>query len=117
METECFSIYSVMSNRIIASSLLNKSSANALASSVFPTPVGPRNRNTPRGRCGSLNPTRAARIESLTAAIAKGCPTTLSSKDSSNTNNFSDSPSNIFCTGIPVQFATTCAINRSSTSS
>ena len=32
-------------------------SANAFDSSVFPTPVGPRNKNEPVGRLGSLSPT------------------------------------------------------------
>ena len=36
----------------------NMASARALDSSVFPTPVGPRNRKEPMGRLGSFNPTR-----------------------------------------------------------
>ena len=41
--------YSDMSMRIIFFSSPNRYSATALASSVFPTPVGPRNSRTPSG--------------------------------------------------------------------
>ena len=54
--TECFSMNSDMSMRIIASSVSNRNSASALHSSVLPTPVGPRNRNEPFGRRGSDKP-------------------------------------------------------------
>ena len=49
-----------MSRRTRARSSSNKNSARARASSVLPTPVGPRNRNEPRGRFGSDNPARRA---------------------------------------------------------
>ena len=39
-------------------------SASARASSVLPTPVGPRNRNVPIGRSGSLRPARERRSAS-----------------------------------------------------
>ena len=45
-----------MSMRTIARSSSNRNSASALASSVLPTPVGPRNRNDPVGRSGSATP-------------------------------------------------------------
>src|SRR5699024_12149222 len=41
--------YSDMSMRTIARSSSNKKSANDLANSVLPTPVGPKNRNEPMG--------------------------------------------------------------------
>ena len=47
-------MYSLMSIRIIACSSSNRNSASARASSVLPTPVGPRNMNEPIGRRGSL---------------------------------------------------------------
>ena len=47
--------------RIIASSASNMNSASARASSVLPTPVGPRNMNEPIGRSGSCSPARARR--------------------------------------------------------
>src|SRR2546426_6353716 len=59
-----------MSRRTIASSSSNRCRASARASSVLPTPVGPRNKNEPMGRRGSLRPARARRIASLTAWTA-----------------------------------------------
>ena len=69
-DTECFSMNSDMSMRIMASSVSNRNSANALVSSVLPTPVGPRNRNEPIGRFGSLRPARPRRTALATARIA-----------------------------------------------
>ncbi len=46
----------------MAFSLPNIASANALQSSVLPTPVGPRKINEPMGRSGSLRPTLPRRI-------------------------------------------------------
>ena len=54
-------MYSDMSMRIIASSESNMNSASARASSVLPTPVGPRNRKVPIGRSGSCRPARERR--------------------------------------------------------
>ena len=48
------SMNSLMSILMSASSLPNMNSASALASSVFPTPVGPRKMNEPIGRFGIL---------------------------------------------------------------
>ena len=50
------------------SSLPNMNSARALASSVFPTPVGPRKIKLPIGRFGSLSP------------VARGGPRSISSR-------------------------------------
>ena len=55
-DTVCFSWYSDMSMRTIACSSSNRNSASARASSVLPTPVGPRNRKLPSGRLGSCKP-------------------------------------------------------------
>src|SRR5436309_2816829 len=52
-------MYSDMSIRTIAFSVSNRNSASALASSVLPTPVGPRKMNEPIGRSGSPNPAAA----------------------------------------------------------
>ena len=68
--TECFSMYSLMSRRVMAASSSNRNPASALVSSVLPTPVGPRNRNEPMGRLGSFNPARARRTASDTASRA-----------------------------------------------
>ena len=48
--TACFSMYSLMSMRIMACSSSNRNSASARAVSVLPTPVGPRKMNEPMGR-------------------------------------------------------------------
>src|SRR5215218_7108078 len=55
-------MYSDMSIWIIASSSPNRNSASVRASSVFPTPDGPRKMNEPVGRFGSLIPARALRL-------------------------------------------------------
>src|SRR5918912_1506526 len=55
-DTECFSMYSDMSTWIMASSSPNRNSASVRASSVLPTPEGPRKMNEPVGRLGSLIP-------------------------------------------------------------
>ena len=60
-------MYSDMSMRTIASWESNMNSASARASSVLPTPVGPRNRNVPIGRSGSLRPARERRSALETA--------------------------------------------------
>ena len=54
-------MYSDMSIRTIASCESNMNSASARASSVLPTPVGPRNRKLPIGRFGSCRPARERR--------------------------------------------------------
>ena len=51
-------------------------SASARASSVLPTPVGPRKRNEPIGRWGSESPARERRIALETAVTASSWPTT-----------------------------------------
>jgi len=53
-------MYSDMSIRTIASSSPNRNSASVRASSVLPTPEGPRKMNEPVGRFGSLRPARRA---------------------------------------------------------
>src|SRR5215471_11990212 len=50
--TVCRSWYSLMSSRTMACSSSNMNSASARASSVFPTPVGPRNTKLPIDRFG-----------------------------------------------------------------
>ena len=47
---------SLMSRRVIDCSSSKRNSASALASSVFPTPLGPRKRNDPMGLPGSRRP-------------------------------------------------------------
>src|SRR5215218_9472690 len=67
-----------MSMRIIAASSPKRASARVRASSVFPTPVGPRNRKLPMGRFGSESPARARLTASATASTASSWPITRS---------------------------------------
>ena len=89
--------------RTIARSSSNMNSASARASSVLPTPVGPRNTNEPIGRFGSCRPERARRSAFATAETASSCPTTRSCSRSSMWISFSVSPSSSRETGMPVQ--------------
>src|SRR3989344_2174526 len=91
-----------MSMRIRCSSESNMNSASALHSSVLPTPVGPRNRNEPYGRCGSPRPARERRMASDTSRTASSWPTTRPCSRPSIFNTFSPSPRPIFATGLPV---------------
>ena len=104
-----------MSIRTIASVVSNINSAKALHNSVFPTPVGPKNKKDPFGRFGSDNPALDRRIALLTAFKASSWPMTRLLKKSSIRNNLSRSPSIIFEMGIPVHFETTSAISSSVT--
>ena len=106
-----------MSMRTMAVSSSNRKSASDLASSVLPTPVGPRNRNDPVGRFGSEIPARERRTASETAFTASRWPMSRSPSRSSMCSSFSDSPCSIRPTGIPVQAATTSAMSVSETSS
>ena len=96
-------------------SLPNIASANALESSVLPTPVGPRNKKEPIGLLGSFNPTRPLRIALDTAVTASSCPITLSCKIFSKFLNLSVSSSANFLTGILVQLEIISAISFSPT--
>ncbi len=106
-----------MSIRISACSLSNMNSASALASSVFPTPVGPRKMKDPIGLFGSWRPERALRRALETAAIPSSCPMTRCRRRSSIRMSFWTSLSIMRETGIPVQLATTSATSSASTSS
>ncbi len=69
-------MYSDMSMRIIDSASSNMNSASERATSVLPTPVGPRKMNEPIGRLGFLSPARERRIARVTRPIAWSCPIT-----------------------------------------
>ena len=115
--TWCFSIYSDISIRIIASSSLNMNFAKAFASCVLPTPVGPRKINVPIGRFGSFKPERARRIAFETASTASSWPITSLWSKSSIFRSFSISPSISLFTGMFVHLLTTLAMSSSSISS
>ncbi len=83
------------------------------ASSVFPTPDGPRKMNEPVGRFGSLMPARARRIAFDTATIAWSWPMTRLWSSSSMRMSFCDSASVSLKTGIPVHMETMSAISSS----
>src|SRR2546429_485031 len=102
-------MYSDMSMRTVASEESNMNSASARASSVLPTPVGPRNRKLPIGRSGSDRPARERRSAADTAATPSSWPMTRSCRRSSMWMSFSTSPSSSRATGIPVHLATTSA--------
>jgi ATP-dependent Clp protease ATP-binding subunit ClpB len=78
-----------------ASSLLNRYSARALANSVFPTPVVPRNMKDPIGFFGSDNPALLLLIASEIATMASSCPITRLCNSCSRLSNFSRSLLNI----------------------
>ena len=109
------SMNSLMSILMSASSEPNMNSASALASSVFPTPVGPRKMNEPIGRLGSLRPARARRTARETVSIASSWPMTRPWRTSSILSRRSDSSCAMRVTGMPVHIATTWAISSSST--
>mmetsp|Transcript_25212 Transcript_25212/g.45746 ORF Transcript_25212/g.45746 Transcript_25212/m.45746 type:complete len:227 (+) Transcript_25212:1146-1826(+) len=115
--TACFSMYSLMSIRTMASSELKRNEASALANSVLPTPEGPRNMNDAMGRFGSDSPARLRWIAAETALTARSWPTTLLCSSSSRRNSFSLSLCCSWDTGMPVHFATTSATSASVTSS
>ena len=110
-------MYSLMSMRTMAFSSSNRFSASALASSVLPTPVGPRNRKLPSGLFGSERPARLRRTAEATACTASSCPMTRSCSFSSRWRSLSMSPCIILETGTPVQWETTSAISSGVTSS
>ena len=99
------------------SSLSNKVLAKVLASSVLPTPVGPRNINDPIGLFSSFSPALALITALATAVTASSWPITLSWSSSSSLRSFSLSPSTSFVTGIPVHLDTISEISFSVTSS
>src|SRR5258708_3252097 len=70
LDTECFSINSDMSNRTSDFSEPKRNSASRRATSVFPTPVGPRKKKQPTGREGDFNPARLRRMARANAVIA-----------------------------------------------
>mmetsp|Transcript_2589 Transcript_2589/g.6072 ORF Transcript_2589/g.6072 Transcript_2589/m.6072 type:complete len:292 (-) Transcript_2589:1375-2250(-) len=114
-DTECSSMYSLMSTRTSCFSSSNSCAANALLSSVFPTPVGPRNRQVHTGWLGGERPARERRIAADTASTASSWPTTRfpSSSPIERSRWRSEVPRRE--TGIPVQRETTERISSAPT--
>ena len=99
--------------RTIASSSPNRNSASVRASSVLPTPDGPRKMNEPVGRFGSLRPARERRIAFETTSIAGCWPMTRLCSSSSMRISFCVSASVSLKTGMPVHIETMSAISSS----
>jgi hypothetical protein len=106
-----------MSMRIIACSSSKRNSASARASSVLPTPVGPRKMNEPSGRFGSCRPgTRAPnRVGHRNDGLVLADDPIV--QPVSIRSSFWISPSIRRLTGMPVHLPTTSAMSSSSTSS
>jgi len=86
------------------------------ASSVFPTPVGPRKTKVPIGRRGSRSPARLRRIALAIAVTASSWPTMKRASSSSIRTSLSDSRSSSLVTGIFVMFERTSAMSSALTS-
>ncbi len=71
------SINSDISKRSMERSSSNKKLVKVRASSVLPTPVGPKKRKLPMGFLGSLRPTLARLMAAETADTAVSWPMTL----------------------------------------
>mmetsp|Transcript_99063 Transcript_99063/g.256116 ORF Transcript_99063/g.256116 Transcript_99063/m.256116 type:complete len:203 (+) Transcript_99063:1355-1963(+) len=115
LDTVCFSMYSLMSKRIIESSDPKKEEESVLQSCVLPTPVGPENMKLAMGRLGFRSPARARRSERETACTASCCPMTDSWSTSSSFMSFADSLAPTCSTAMPVHPATTAATSSSVT--
>ena len=111
-ETEWRSRYSLMSKRSSACSVPSKNSASDRATSVFPTPDGPRNKKTPPGRWGLPTPARARRMAFATRETASFWATMRRCRTSSILSSLRLSSSSMEPMGIPVQSATTSSMSR-----
>mmetsp|Transcript_12279 Transcript_12279/g.26553 ORF Transcript_12279/g.26553 Transcript_12279/m.26553 type:complete len:277 (+) Transcript_12279:166-996(+) len=116
-DTVCFSMYSLMSKRIMASSVSNMNSDRAFASSVLPTPVGPKKIMEAMGLDGSFIPALDLWMASDTISIASSCPTTRSRSLSAMVRTRSLSVSINLAEGMPVHTEMTLAISSGTTSS
>lgn len=111
LDTECFSINSDMSKRTKDFSEPNRNSASRRATSVFPTPVGPRNRKQPTGRAGDLSPARLRRMARASAVMALSWLITRLCSSGSMRRSFCCSSSLMEVTAMPVQRETTSSIS------
>src|SRR5690606_13964138 len=104
-----FSIYSLISILIKASSESKISLAITFASWVLPTPVCPKNMNEPIGLFGSFSPALFLWIDLAILLTASSCPITFPLMVSGNSASFLPSVLAILLTGMPVIIATTSA--------
>ncbi len=91
-----------MSKRMSAFWLPKRKCESWRATSVLPTPDGPRKTNEPTGRCGLLTPSRERRIARLIAEIERSWPITRWRRMSSIRNSRSASSLCNAATGMPV---------------
>ena len=110
-------MYSDISIRTMCFSSLNSSSASFFASSVLPTPVGPRKRKQPVGFPSRESPSRERRMALLTASMAADCPTTFSLSRCGSWIKRSRSEVLRRSIGMPVQLLTTWQMSFAVTSS
>ncbi len=115
-ETACFSMYSDMSKRTSDFWFSKRNSASRRATSVFPTPDGPRKMKEPIGRFGLLTPRRERRIAFETPMMAASWPTIRRRSASSMWRSFSASSISSEATGIPVQDEMISSMSRRVTS-
>ena len=108
-------MYSDMSMRIIESASSNMNSASVRASSVLPTPVGPKKMNEPIGRFGFFKPARARRMAREMTLIASSWPMMRLCNAWSMLSSLEVSSSLSLLTGIRVQVETMCAISSGPT--
>ena len=110
-------MYSDMSMRTMARSSSKRNSARARASSVLPTPVGPRNRKRRSAGSGPTGRPGSGGWRWPPPPTASSWPTTRWWRTSSMRTSLSTSPSSRRLTGTPVHRQTTSATSSSSTSS
>ncbi len=111
LETECFSMNSDMSKGNSFFSLPNRKAASARATSVLPTPVGPRNRNEPAGRAVAFKPARERRMARARAEMAFSWLMMRLCNSSSMRSSLVISSSRMAVMGTPVQRATTSSMS------
>ena len=108
-------MYSDISILTMAFSSSKRFCARDFASSVFPTPVGPKKRKEPIGFVGSFIPAFERRMASQTFSTASSCPMSLLWISASRCKTFERSDSFSFVTGMPVQRLMILAISSSVT--
>ena len=101
--------------RMRASALPNMNFASSFASSVLPTPVGPRNMNVPIGLFGLCRPTRLRCIALVSFSMALSCAITLLVSSARIPLRRVHSSCCMRCIGTPEIIDTTPAMSSSST--
>ena len=102
--------------RMMLSGESNIYCARTLANWVFPTPVGPRNKNVPIGLFGSFRPALLRCMARVTVSTASSCPMIFSLSDAPIVASLFPSLWAILLTGMLVAILTTCATSSAVTS-